>query len=260
MKTFMKKERRMQAACLYAGMVAFQSQAALLTLTTPSTSPFYADFGITSGLSVDYTSESSTTGQFVATGSNLEYTDSKDSPGTGNGTTGAYSAYGFSGSYTLTANLVKEANGNWDVSTGTITIDGNLLGNGNSDVLLTASLKPGDNNIGYGTAIGSTLFYFNFTVTGGESQIVKDFIGVGTGQGGVIINAGGYDTNPLNVGNPGPGDTAFSGNFSTSFNNYGHTSSATEDTFVPEPNAYPLAGSVAALLGFVGVTVRRKQA
>ena len=131
----MKKERILQAFCLCAGMAGVQSQAALLTLTTPSTSPFYADFGVASGLSVVYTSESSTTGQLIVTGNNLEYTDSKDSPGTGNGTTGAYNAYGFTGSYDLTANLVKEGNGNWDVSSGTITIDGNLLGNGNSDIL-----------------------------------------------------------------------------------------------------------------------------
>ena len=243
----MKKERILQAFCLCAGMAGVQSQAALLTLTLPSGSPYYADFGVASGLSVVYTLESSTTGQFVATGSNLEYTDSKDSPGTGNGTTGAYDAYGFSGNYTLTANLVKEANGLWDVSSGTIAIDGNLLGNGSSDILLTANLKTGDNNIGYGSASGSTLFYFNFTVSGGESVIEKDFFGVGTGQGGVIINAGAYL----------PPDN-YTG-FASSFSNVGETTHATEDTFVPEPAAYPMAASIMAFLGFAGVAARRKQ-
>jgi hypothetical protein len=242
----MKKERISLAFCLCAGMVGFQAQAALLTLTPPSTSPYYADFGIASGLTVTYTvgpgGANATTGQFVATGSNLEYTDSKDSPGTGNGTTGAYTADGFTGSYNLTANLVKESNGNWDVSTGTITIKGNLLGNGNTDLLLSANLKAGDNNIGY--AAGSSDFYFIFDVTGGEPVIEQDFFGVGTGQGGVIIN---------------DDATTFSG-FLSSFNNLGHTLSATEDTFVPEPAAYPLAASVTAFLCFAGVALRRKQA
>ena len=274
----MKKQRILQLAVLCSAMSGLSTQAALLNTGQNSISPYYADFSMASGLSVGY---NATTKVFTATGSNLAYTSGYDSAGTGFAATGVsivdaqtgikhgeFDGTGISsGSYTLSANIgYDSALSQWEVTGGTITINGYLQGvtgtasTGTSELLLSANLKTGANTLGYG-ASGSTIFDFLFTVSGGDPAILKDFFGINNGQGAVIINAGGYDTNPLNVNNPGPGTTAFQGNFNSSFNNYGHTTSATEDTFVPEPAAYPLAASVFAFLGFAKVAIsRRKQA
>ena len=257
----MKKQSFLLLAVMGLAMCGLSTQAALLPVSKDSGSPYYADFSIGSGLSVSYKAG---TGVFTASGTSLAYTSGYDSWGTGkaatgvgSGTHGEFNGTGFNGSYLLSANIAKDSSGNWYVSGGTVTIDGDLLGGTSSSVLLMANLKTGaagagtaNGTLGYGGS-GSTLFDFLFTVSGGNSAIVSDFFGSGTGQGAIIINAYGYNT---------IGYSAFSGNFNTSFNNTYHTSFATADTFVPEPAAYPLAASVTALLAFAGFGIsRRKQ-
>jgi hypothetical protein len=226
----MKKLQILQAFTVGAGMLAFQSQGALLITGQNPSSPYYADFS-SSQLSISYT-YSGGVGVFTATGTGDAYTSGSLSPGTH----GAYNATGFTGSYSLTADIA-DVSGNWEVTGGSVTIDGALAGNGSSsDLLLSAQLKTGLNTFGYG-ATGTKEFDFLFTVTGGNSSILADFFGPNTGQGAIIFGTGAYK-----------GGEAYNGDLTHGFANTGE---GTADTFVPEPAAYPLAAAVAALLGAV---------
>jgi hypothetical protein len=233
----MKNMRVLRVCILGAGMAALHAQGALLVTGQNPSSPYYADF-TSSHLAVSYT-YSAGIGTFTAsssTGANEAYTDGPESPGTGNGTSKAYNATGFNGSYSLTA-TIQQISGLWEVTGGALNIYGDLIGGTGhaGDLLLSANLKTGAGTIGYG-ASGTKEFDFLFGVSGGNSSILRDFFGVG-GQGAIILNTGNYNTLP--------GHVAYQ-DLAHSFSNLG---SGTADTFVPEPSAYPLAGSVMALLG-----------
>ena len=210
-------------------MMGMQSHAA--------TDPYYADF-TSSSLNVNYTYNGNSTGTFNAvskvdpiTGS-LLYSSSTLS----SGTHGAYNDTPFTGYYDLTANLA-DIGGSWQVTSGTVTIEGTLMGGTSSALLLTLDLKTGANNFVYGSS-GSKLFDFFFTVDGNTSksnaELLEDYFGAGTGAGEIDVNTSTY----LH------GYTGFTSNFS-------NTSSGTADTFVPEPAVYPLAASLAAMASFV---------
>src|SRR5215469_2780444 len=198
------------------------SQAALLVTGQNPSSPYYADFN-SSGLSVSYNyNTTSGIGTFTASdsGSKEAYTSGLSSAGTH----GVYTSTGFSGSYSLTA-TVQDISGNWEVTGGSVTLDGNLFFPGNNshtgDLLLSANLKTGLNTIGYG-ASGTKEFDFLFTVTGGNSSILADFFGANQGQGAIILNTGAY--------NPVPGNS-----YTDLAHSFSNTGAGTADTFVPEP-------------------------
>lgn len=232
----------LRAVVFVVAGIGLSSQAALLVTGQNPSSPYYSDFTSTSlGISYVYSgTANSGTGTFTATnsGSKEAYIDHSLSPGT----KGAYSTETpFTGSYVLSVTIQNEGGGNFEVTGGTITVDGNLFFPGNNshttDVLLTANLKTGVNTVGFGNS-GTKEFDFLFTVSGGNSQIVEDFFGVNHGQGAVIIQAGAYN----------PVDPYTS--LAASFNN---TGAGTADTFVPEPAAYAWAASAAAFLGIAFV-------
>lgn len=229
---------------LGSGAVGLSAQAALLQTGQDTSSQYYADFTATS-LSAQYTYNSATaTGTFTASdsGNNLFYTDGSLSPGTQGAYSGANASHGFDGSYSLTASI-QDIGGNWEVTAGSLSVDGNLLGGATtpSTVLLTANLKTGANTFGYG-ASGTTLFNFLFTVSGGQSAIVEDFFGSGQGQGAVNLNFTSYYSFA-----PG-GWAPYSGNFTKNFETNPGNPDGQADTFVPEPAAYPLGASIAALM------------
>ena len=220
---------------------SLSSQAALLVTGQNPSSPYYADF-FSSGLSVSYNFNNSTgIGTLIATdsGNKEAYTSGVSSPGTH----GVYTSTGFSGSYSLTA-TIQDIGGNWEVTGGSVTVDGNLFFPGNNtqtgDLLLSANLKTGLNTIGYGTS-GTKEFDFLFTVSGGNSSILQDFFGDNQGQGAIILNTGTYLP------------TSAYTDLSHSFNN---TGAGQANTFVPEPAAYSWAASVVALLG-IAFTFRK---
>ncbi len=229
----MKAKQILRAACLFAALMALRSQAALLGLTPPTGSPSYADF-TASALQVDYT-YSGGVGNFTATDPTSTYTYTT-------GTGANKSVASFSGYYSLNA-TIQQVSGAWQVTSGTMDIYGNLDGNSSSgDLLLQLDLKSA---IGYNDrttkSTATQEFDFLFTVDAnnpGNSQVVQNFFGAGTGQGAIQLYTG--NLNPL------PQDGAGYINLANSFQNEG---SGSADAYVPEPVAYPLTASVAAMMG-----------
>ncbi len=256
----MKKQTILRWAVMGLALCGLSTQAALLGITEPGSSdPFYADF-TSSHLSVNYT-YSGGIGEFVVSGNSSSgtYESDKSSPGTGNGSQGINQT--FSGTYSLTA-YVEDIGGQWQVidsgsDQSTVTITGYLPGvspnpggTTPSETLLTANLKTGANSFGYSqpgdALINYNEFDFLFTVTGGDSEILQDFFGVG-GQGAIILNPNTY--NPM---------AKYTGNLEQNFYNINNSGQA--NTYVPESCAYPLAASITALFGFAGAAIsRRKQ-
>jgi len=226
----MKKTRILQAGALCGAMVGFQAHGALLGINPPSTSPYYADF-FTPGLDVFYnTANSGATGTFTA--------ETFSVPNNGNiFTTGSTQAGNkvsstFSGSFLLTASIAFNTHDNqYEVTSGTVTIDGALPGvtSGTGNLLLTANLKTGINSFGWGTKAQNE-FDFLFTPTSGASSILADFFGT-SGAGGIEVHEGTSTT------------------YTDMTKSFINANAGNADTFVPEPAAYSLAGSVMALLG-----------
>lgn len=235
--------------CSMAG--AFSAEGALLGLVPPSGSPYYADF-TTEGLDVTYSYNSQT-------GVGTFHASSKTDPSTGNaytsgssspGTHGSDDATGFSGYFTLDASITRGTGGQWEVSSGTVDIYGQLPGvtTSPSSLLFAGTLKSGVGNFGYGAA-GAQEFDFLFTTAAQDSdgnsansEILQDFFGAGSGQGGIILQTGNY--NPLH-------------NYSTLASGFQNLDSGYADTFVPEPAVLPVAASVMAMFG--ALVIGRKQ-
>jgi hypothetical protein len=108
-------------------------------------------------------------------------------------------------------------------SGGTLSIMGNVLGNGPS--LLQADLFA----FGYMDPPGGEIFDFVFSVTGGD--LAGDFGGMGA-MVGVI----------LDINDAG----AFDGTFASSFSSSG--SAGVSDTGIPEPTSITLLGSICGIL------------
>ena len=232
----MKKTRILQVVSVCAGLVAMQSQAALLVTGQNPSSPFYAEF-TSSGLNVSYTTNSTGTGGTLTARSKTDpstgnaYTSGKQSAGT----QGNDDSTGFNGFYTLTA-MIQGSGNNWQVTGGTVDVYGNLLGGSSSTLLLSANLKTGFNALGYG-ASGTKEFDFLFTASSGDglgqnanALILDDFFGAGTGQGAIILEASSY--------NFMDGYTSFAKDFA---------GTGMADTFVPEPAIYTMGGGLMAL-------------
>ena len=248
----MKMNRNiLQTLVLGSAVSGLSAHAALLGITPPTGSPLFSDF-TSSGLNVSYAySGTGSSGSGVFTASSLT------TPSTGNGFTangsapgtGAFSQSGFSGHYSLTA-TIDNNNGVYTVTGGSVSIYGLLAGytSSSSDLLLSANLKTGSGTIGYldGTGTkGTTEFDFLFTTAGGNSAIVQDFLGIGFGQGGVVLTTGSLNT-------------AYNGLNASFANNFGQGQAS---TFIPEPTAYPMAAASVALLAFTrGAFFRRKLA
>jgi hypothetical protein len=249
-KKLMKTTRILQLGVVSLTLSHLPAQAGFIPTGQDPSSPYYADF-TSSGLSISYifaggvgTFTAKTTTVPSASGA---YTSGPLSPGTH----GADDATGFVGSYSLTAKI-QDIGGLWEVTSGSFVIDGALPGvsTGSGDLLLSGNLKTGAGTIGYsdtGTK-NPTTFDFLYTVSGGNSTILKDFFGANTGQGGIIFNTGALNVLPTENNGNGYTDLA---------HNFANLGSGQGDTFVPEPAAYPLAASVLAFLGFS--LARRKQ-
>jgi len=229
----MKTTRILQLGVVSLTLSHLPAQAGFIPTGQDPSSPYYADF-TSSGLSISYifaggvgTFTAKTTTVPSASGA---YTSGPLSPGTH----GADDATGFVGSYSLTAKI-QDIGGLWEVTSGSFVIDGALPGvsTGSGDLLLSGN---------------STTFDFLYTVSGGNSTILKDFFGANTGQGGIIFNTGALNVLPTENNGNGYTDLA---------HNFANLGSGQGDTFVPEPAAYPLAASVLAFLGFS--LARRKQ-
>lgn len=256
----MKAKRFFSVVGVCSVVVGFSAQAALLATGQNTGSPYYADFG-TTGLSIDYsynaTTETGTLNMYTGSVSGNSYNNPEvgnydtfvagsASPGTGPVGTLLSPAAVTSSSYALTATIKEDANNNWYVYSGALTIKGTV--DGVSGTLLTANLITGDD--GAGTQFG-TLGYesgantpidFLFQPTGGNSLILQDFLGVNS-VGAIIVT---------------PGSSQYTGDWTkTSILINGQ---AQANTFVPEPVAYPFAASAFALFGLAWVTKRRKHA
>jgi hypothetical protein len=169
-------------------MAASQTGAALMGLSAPANSPYYADFEL-AGLSFTetYDSADQTATLRVATrGIQTEhYTSSSQSPRThGSRTLSPQRDNGFRGSLSLTASIRYE-NGNWILESGSFTVYENLAGGighrgdmllhgrNRHDILLHGNLEPGisgpDGTFRYWTS-GTESKGFEFLYTAVTSQ------------------------------------------------------------------------------------------
>lgn len=232
----MKNARLWSFLGVCPAVLCLQAHAALLPISLPSSSPAYADFD-TTGLNLNYSYNSvSGVGTFSITNATgvskgESYTSSSGSPGT----RGAYNSSPFNGMYSLTA-TVQDIGGQWQVTGGSFSIEGTLLGGSTNTTLLTGTLKKGAGNFGYGTSGTGAQNAFDFLFTTGSSgsaAILADFFGAGTGEGDIIFT--------------GAAQNDYTGSLTGSFfDNGGHA-----DTFVPEPLFYPFAAAGTAILGLV---------
>jgi hypothetical protein len=255
---------------LGSGAIGLSAQAALLNFGQFQSGPYYSDI-TSSGVDVNYAytgNASAGTGVFtvsdplsannVVTKSGA-YTSGASAPGTH----GADIAKGYTGSYSLTADI------SWNGSVATLTsgsfsINGNLMGGTTSSLLLSGTLETGVGGAAFGYENpGSANFNeFDFVINlgslTGNSQIVSDFLeGVGK-FGGIIINAN-FNSAFHNSTISGTtvnaaGAEAFNGNWDQNFAN--PEASGTADTFVPESAAYPWGASIAALIACTGCARR----
>ncbi len=203
-------------AVLLAGAFAFigdqESRATLLNLIPPALSPDFMAGVMTVSYTPNYYAPGS--GLFQASGSTVDYVN------------GSVPLLG-GGAYTLSATITSAGM----LTSGGLTIQGDV-GFG-VETLLTGSLNTGSSGTAFGfNNAGGNLFEFLFTLTGGKPSIVADFGGLGTPNGGVIIDAW-----------FGGGDVPFNGTWTSAFHNNG-TGNALADNFatVPEPTSGCLLG------------------
>jgi hypothetical protein len=201
----MKTKIQLFRSCLVASCLLTNapSRAAPLNLT-----PGPPDF-LSSSLNVDYVPGSN---RFVAVGLTTGYE-------------GGSAPLVNPGSYSLQAFI----NQSGFLSFGALTINGDL--GAGPETLLTGTLKTGLGGTAFGfqDSPGGNIFEFLFTVTGGDAKVVSDFGGLGSGNHGVIVNAG-FEH----------GGVPFNGTWNRFFANDGVSGVA--DTFVqvPEPRAMTL--------------------
>ena len=259
-------------------MVATQVGAALMGLSAPANSPYYADFAL-SGLSFSETYDPATqtaTLSVTTHGTATEhYISSPQSPGShGNPILGRKPENAFPGGFSLTA-LIRYENGNWILESGSFTVYGNLgrgtghkgdillhrRNEGAGDVLLHGNLDPGvsgpNGTFGYRTSTSDPRqFEFRYTVdttpnvaANGKNAILEDWATanpLGTIVQGAMI---------LDVAN---GDWNWAGDWSDPWtrcaNGYGNV-------FVPESSHYGWLGAGLAALAavFVGCRTRRSE-
>jgi len=271
----MKKQNYFQLVLLSSVMSGLSAQAALLGITPPANTPFYADFN-DQNLYVNYAytgSATSGTGTLEAwsTSSGITTSSTAHNTFTADNSSGAvvYNQ-GFNGYYDLTA-TIQNVNGVFSVQTGTVDIYGGLptvngFGNGSantSDLLLSGNLKTGAQNFGYtpaGSAHSTASIELDllFNVSSGNgsqmdnSQIFADYFGAFGGQGGIVLTTG-----ALNGAN---GITGGYSGLAAAFSN-SSLQNGQANTFVPEPIAYPVTASMFALFGLAKAAgSRRKQA
>lgn len=205
-------------AVLLAGAFAIiggqESRATLLNLTPPTTPDFMAGL-----MNVSYTPDyyAPGSGLFLASGYTLNYA---------NGSALLVDV----GAYTLSATITSAG----VLTGGGLTIQGDI--GAGVETLLTGSLNTGSSGTAFGfNNGGGNIFEFLFTVTGVNPGIVADFGGMGTPNGGVILDA--------NFG--GGGDVPFNGTWINAFHNNG-SGNAVSDNFaplvVPEPASGCLLG------------------
>jgi hypothetical protein len=251
----MKTTRFFSLVVLCSAAMASPTRAALMGLTKNVSSPYYADF-TANGLSVSSTyNASSQTATFHAANS-ISQVESYTSHPLSPGTLGAYNNAGFNGFYSIDATIQKIGSV-WNLTGGTVTVKGNLMGGTTSDMLLQGSLKTGVSGVGgafgfqdFGLTPDAShpfydIFEFRFTPTSGNAAILADFFGANNGQAAIILDAN------FNYANPA---LFFNGDWAHPFSS--GTANGVADSFVPEPSAYPLTAASAALLGLL--FVRRK--
>lgn len=291
----MKTLRIFLLAGLSVAVAGLNAHAALLNLSKDSGSPYFADFTANS-LNVYYTYSGSTgpnatgsgtfrvfnpysVGVVVPKGESYESSSASEGTGAGIGRPNGFNTLGpldsgsFFGSYDITA-TISVLNGVASLSGGTVSVYGDLLGGGTGNLLLQGSLKTGLGGTAFGYVDPSgnptsaqagkyDLFEFIFDVTGGNSAIVADYMGLG-GTGGIILDAN-FDVTAAYGGNNGLTTTTlatthptiyqgFNGDWTKNFSN--PLNAGVANTFVPEPSAYPLMGGVMAVI--VIAVARRK--
>jgi len=224
--------------CLVLGMLfSAEAHAALLGLNPNAASPFYADFN-TTGLKVSYNYNSASgVGTFTVTNnSNVtkpeQYTSGASSPGTHGVENGNSSPVAFSGFYSLTATIKQDANNQWDVTGGSFSVEGTLFGGVSTDLLLTGTLKTGAGSFGWSTPTANEFDFLFNTSSGGNSAILADFFGAGSGAGAIELHQG-------------------SSTYSSLTANWVNTGVGFADTFVPEPAIYPFAAAGTAIFGLL---------
>lgn len=225
--------------------LCLQARAALLGLNPPTGSPAYADFDMGSlagGYSYSGTATSGTGTLTVTNVGNVSkpdgYTSSSQSPGTGGAISGKSGPpFNFNGFYNLTA-TIQNNNGVFEVSGGSFTIEGDLFGNPASSILLTGTLKTGAGTLGWGTKAQNEFDFLFTTGSSGNSQILADFFGAGTGNGAIEFHE---------AGTTGTQFTTYAGSLSSSW----VFDDGVADTFVPEPFFYPFAAAATALFGLI---------
>ena len=224
--------------------LCLNSLGALLGLNPNSSSPYYSDFN-TSGLKVNYNYDSpSGIGTFTVNNNSGiskpdQYTSHASSPGTGGVINGNNGPFAFSGFYSLTA-TVKNINNEWQVTGGSFSVQGTLFGGSTTDLLLTGTLKTGAGSFGW-TTQSANEFDFLFNTSGGNSAILADFFGAGSGAGAIELHQG-------------------TGTYSTLTASWINTGAGIADTFVPEPVFYPFAAAGMAMFGLVLVSRKPRRA
>jgi hypothetical protein len=179
-----------------------------------------------------------------------------------NNGTGAFSATGYTETYTNgSVSIINQDYDDWSFDlTATITSAGVLtngsltlmgdVGNGTEN-LLTGKLTTGADGTAFGSdTTGYGQFEFLFTVTGGNTDVVKDFNGIGA-TGGLLL----YPWfSP-------PGDTPFNGSWADNFNsNYSAGGEADTWAVVPEPSSILLVLLGGVVCGIAHRATTKKQA
>ena len=277
----MKTKQFLNVAGLCTIMAGFSAQAALLGLQSYQNGPFYSNFE-NNQLDVNYVySGTSTSGSGVFTvsdpyqgGSLVTEGESYTSGSKAPGTSGAYNQTGFTGSYSLSANISYN-NGVATLTGGTFDIYGSLFSGGTpSTLLLQGNLVTGAGGSAFGyvnNSAGLTQgkydefdFLINLKSITGNAAIVSDFLKYIGGDGGIILNSvfdatghtaivGGKPTTVYNYNN---GSTATSANLTSTnyqgFDGLWNQNFANEagqgyaNTFVPEPARFSAMASLAA--------------
>jgi hypothetical protein len=231
-----------------------QAGAALIGLSNPTTSPYWADFNVNSlhyqntyGQVPGYQGNVATF--TVTTTANNQAAEKYTTGSLAPGTMGAHKEPGkaFQGGFTLTAHL-QSVNNVWTLMDGDFTMMGNLFGTA-GETLLKGTLLPGTGGpggtFGYrASASDPKRFEFLYRVDAGDPTNGKDLIladwrtangpEVGAVFGGMILNVTTAGWN-------------WAGNWANNFGTIPLTAEGYGDVFVPEPSDYGLLGGGVAL-------------
>jgi hypothetical protein len=124
-------------------------------------------------------------------------------------------------SFDLTATITSAG----VLTNGSLTLMGDVTGNGPEN-LLTGTLMTGADGTAFGSDTnGYGRFEFLFTVTGGNTDVVKDFNGIGA-TGGLLLLPD-FET----------GDLPFNGSWAADFNNNNFPDGEADTWAVPEPSS-----------------------